>query len=115
MFSVVAKKSRSFFPVSHIWLMRRRAGAGGSTARQLAQAAQRSIPYHRHHALYMNGGWLRGRNSLFFLHKIHRFCNCCSGTGYTAGHRVVRNTVLCIACFAYTLLVAVVVFPLLSY
>ena len=54
------------------------------------------------------------------IHKIHevcetrRFCNHCSGTGHAIGHEAVRRTVLCITCFAYSLLV-VLVFPLLSY
>ena len=37
---------------------------GGSIARQLTQLANRSIPYHRHHAQLMNGGWLGGQEAL---------------------------------------------------
>jgi len=29
---------------------------GGSTARQIAKLASRNIPYHKHHAQFMNGG-----------------------------------------------------------
>jgi len=43
------------------------------------------------------------------LREIHGFCDYCSGTGNTAGHWVVRETVLCIACFAYSVVVVVVV------
>jgi len=50
------------------------------------------------------------------LWETHRFCDCCSGTAYAIGSSSGERTVLCIACCAYSLVVAVVlIFPLLSY
>jgi len=47
------------------------------------------------------------------LQENHSFLDHCSGTGYAIGQWAVRNTVLCIACFAYSLLLVIVVVPLL--
>ena len=41
--------------------------------------------------------------------EIHGFCNHYLGTGCAVGHQVVRKIVLCTACFACSLLVALVV------
>jgi len=50
------------------------------------------------------------------LQETCRFYNCCSETGYAIGCWAVRKTVWCIACFAYSvILVVMVVFFLLSY
>jgi len=79
--------------------------------------ANGNIPYHRHHALRINQGWLGGKNLSVSLassvnsetHEFCKFCNCCSGTGCTIGCWAVRKIVLCIACFAYSVIVVVVV------
>ena len=50
------------------------------------------------------------------IHKLPDICgfrNCCLGTGCAIGRWVVRKIVLCIACFAYSLLL--LLFPLLSH
>jgi len=54
------------------------------------------------------------------LHETSRFRDHCSGTGYAIGCQAVRKVVLCIDCFAYSLLLlllslVVVLFALLSY
>jgi len=59
---------------------------------------------------------------ILVLRENYGFHNHCSGTGYAIGRQAVRKTVLCITCYAYSVVVivvvvvvAVVVFPLLSY
>jgi len=48
------------------------------------------------------------------LWETHGFHDCCSGTGYATDRWAVRKFVLCIAYFAYSLLL-VLAFSLLSY
>jgi len=78
MFLAVAKKSRAFFSVSHVWLMSKWAGAG----REHSQAVRPSWAMEVFHTMdimlgIINGSWLG--------HRIHEFCefcefhSCCSG------------------------------------
>jgi len=52
----------------------------------------------REFELFPELGLFRGISVIF---RSSRFHNCCSGTGYTAGHWAARKIVLCVACFAY--------------
>jgi len=55
-------------------------------------------------------------NKICELQALCGFHDCCSGTGCTTGCQRVRKIVLCIACFAYLLLLFFLsLFPLLSY
>jgi len=63
---VVAKKSRTFFPVSHIQQMSRWEEAQPGSQPKLAN---RNTPYHRHNAQNINGGWPGGRNSFFAVNS----------------------------------------------
>ena len=64
-FSVVAV-NQGLFPVSQSQLMSRRAGAGGSMARQVARLADGNIPRQRGHARFVTGlGWGAGGFWLF--------------------------------------------------
>jgi len=65
MFSVVAKKSRTFssFACSaneHVC----RSWEGAQPDRE-PKLADGNIPYHKRHAQYINGSWPEGRNLLF--------------------------------------------------
>jgi len=110
---------------------------GGSTARQPAKLASGDIPYRGRHAQFRNG--LDGGQEFELFCEFDKFCDArefskicdiyelqescgfrdrCSGTGYAMGGEGKRKIVLCIACFAYLLLLVVVVelvFPLLLY
>ena len=101
--------------------------------------ANGNIPYQRHHAQSVNGGWPRGTNppfsmssncsgSSFFFHEFsefceickpgkifelrgnHRFHDCCSGTGYVIGHRVVRGKRNCIVCSLFCIFFIISIF-----
>jgi len=45
------------------------------------------------------------------FHENHKFRDCCLGIGCEIGHRAVRKIVLCIACFAYSVTVTVIIIP----
>ena len=40
---------------------------GGSTTRQTTKLANGNVPYHKHHAQFMNGGWPGGGKRSFCL------------------------------------------------
>ena len=44
---------------------------GGSLARQIAKLDNGNIPYHKHHAQFMNGGWPGGES--YWLSLFHEF------------------------------------------
>jgi len=52
-FSVDAKKSRTFYPVSHIQLMSRCAGVGRDYRNRDSQDDQWNITYYKCHAQFM--------------------------------------------------------------
>ena len=106
MFKAVAKKSRTFFqfPVFGCWADVQE--LGGSTARQLAQAGQRtcSIP-ETSCSVYKCR--LAGGVGICELHS------CCLGTSCAIGCWAVRKIVLCIACFAHFIIIITPSFVLL--
>ena len=138
MFSVVAVKSRtsSSLPCSaNEQTCRSQEGAQPGSQPRLAS---RSTRYRGHNAQCMDGGWPGGAGILSFpwvwqvLRNSPVLQNLRNSwalgnpqvpwsllrTGYTIGRQAVRKTVLCIACFAYSLVVVVLLallFPLLSY
>ena len=131
--------------MSYVQLMRRCAGAGGSTARQLPQAGRWKYSIARQSCSVYEWRWPGGQESFFppssllrefksslvwefklfqfdlfqEFHKIHtthefQVLQSLPEDLLQIGHWVVGKIVLCIACFAYSLLLLVLVFPLLS-
>ena len=110
MFSVVAKKSRTFFQ-SPIQLMSRGAGAG----KKHRQAASRSWPMEIFHttryAQFINGGWPGGQVSSIFsvsLNFFHEFRKNLQVPQLLLGHCLCNQSsggekkiALCIACFTH--------------
>jgi len=72
-FSVVAVKSRAFssLPCSADGQVCR--GWGG-TARQRPKLGNGNVPYHGPCAPFRNGGWMGGRDPLFFPRELELFC-----------------------------------------
>jgi len=139
MFSVVAKKSRtlSSLPCSaNEQVCRRCEGERPGSQPKLASG---NIPHHRRCAQCMNGGWPRSRDLPLFhefksslvekfellqefslsraFHEIREFQipRLLLRDWVRTGHWAVSRTALCAACFAYSVVVVVVVFPLLFY
>ena len=132
MFSVIAMKSRTFFCFSYSaneQVCRSWEGAQPGSQSKLANG---NIPCHRCYAEFINGRCLQDRN-LFFSPAVQTFPQilsfCRAWNPWASGNlRVPRlllgdflhnwlsgseKIVLCIVCFAYSLVV--IVFPLLSY
>jgi len=67
MFSVVAKKSRTFSSIPCSANQQVYKSWEGAQPGSQSKLASGNIPYHRCHAQFINGGWLRGRNPFLSL------------------------------------------------
>ena len=123
-------RNQGLLPVSHVQLMRGRAGAGRGQSQQLTQAARWkcSTPGT---AQFVNGGWPGGRNPLFSSLSSNLFESSTKSVKsarlrsllrdcYTPGRRggeknCIVYSLLCISIILISLLLLLLVVPLLSY